>query len=55
MINMSLIFAMMMLPGVAVLVASFVVRIFEASPRELSRTLADKLSQKDSNCWKVEV
>lgn len=55
MISMSLIFALMMLPGVAVLATSFIVRIFEASPREISRKLTEKLQSKNQNCWEAEV
>ncbi len=54
MINISIIFVLMMLPGLAVLATSFIVSLFETSPSDISRKLAERIHKKHTGFWKVE-
>lgn len=55
MISVSAIFLLMMLPGLAVLAASFVVSYFESEPSTLARHFRNFCTESKHNSWKVDM
>ncbi len=55
MISVSVIFLLMMLPGLAVLATSFVVSYFESESSSIARHFRNFWAESKHNSWKVDM